>query len=141
MIAINGACKTLSRNLTREMKYIKIFSDSQAAVLALANQKITSKIVAQTVLSLNTLANKVHRVELEWIKAHEGNPGNERADKLARAAVNEPLVTDLITPSWAAFKMLLKEKIYTKWKEKWLLDPAYRMTKIFYPEPNSIKAK
>ena len=37
--------------------------------------------------------------------------------------------------------MLLKEKIYTKWKEKWLLDPAYRMTKIFYPEPHSTKAK
>jgi len=28
-----------------------------------------------------------HRIEWRWIKGHAGNPGNERADALARSAI------------------------------------------------------
>jgi ribonuclease HI len=31
-----------------------------------------------------------HRVEWEWIRGHAGHPENERADKLARAAIPKP---------------------------------------------------
>ena len=29
-----------------------------------------------------------HQVEWRWVRAHAGNPGNERADRLAREAMN-----------------------------------------------------
>ena len=35
---------------------------------------------------LDELANR-HRVEWRWVKAHDGDPGNERADQLANLGV------------------------------------------------------
>ena len=38
-----------------------------------------------------------HEIELVWVKGHDGNPGNKRADQLSkRAADQENLVTDTI---------------------------------------------
>lgn len=37
---------------------------------------------------LGTLAAK-HKVEWRWVKAHSGNPGNERADQLANLGAEE----------------------------------------------------
>ena len=99
------------------MNYIKIFSDSQAALLALNNLKVSSKLVLDTINNLNQLAACTHRVELNWIKAHVGHPGNERANQLAREAEKLSTCLDNIPPSWAAFKAKLKEKIYKKWKQ------------------------
>jgi ribonuclease HI len=31
-----------------------------------------------------------HKIEWEWVKGHAGHPENERADKLARAAIPRP---------------------------------------------------
>ena len=31
---------------------------------------------------------RIHRVQWEWVRGHEGHPGNERADFLAREAIN-----------------------------------------------------
>ena len=52
------------------MQYIKIFSHSQAAILALKSNTVTSSLVKQTIITLNTLADSTIRVEINWIKAH-----------------------------------------------------------------------
>ena len=46
-----------SENLSK-FKYIKIFTDSQATLLALNSADVTSKLVLQTKLALNELAKK-----------------------------------------------------------------------------------
>ena len=35
-----------------------------------------------------------HRVEWRWVRGHAGNPGNERADRLAREAMERSLAED-----------------------------------------------
>ena len=72
---------------TPELKFVKIFSDSQAALRSLAIWKVKSKLVYDTMVILNELAKSCLRVELVWIKAHHNYTGNERADELARNAV------------------------------------------------------
>ena len=46
---------------------------------------MTSLFVKETKHTLNTLASKVQRLSVVWIKAHVGHEGNKEADRLARA--------------------------------------------------------
>jgi ribonuclease HI len=66
--------------------YVKILSDSQAALLALNQNSFKSQAVYNTALKLNELASKSKKVTLVWIKAHVGHEGNEKADQLAKDA-------------------------------------------------------
>ena len=92
IIAINEACKKFIDTKQSNMQFIKIFSDSQAAILALNSNTVTSSLVKQTIITLNLLADSTKRVEICWIKAHIGHDGNERADQLAREAVKNSQV-------------------------------------------------
>ena len=100
------------------MQYIKIFSDSQAAELALNSNTVTSSLVKQTIITLNTLADSTTRVEINWIKAHVGHDGNERADQLAREAVKHSQVGVNTPQSRACYKAQLKEEIYSEWERR-----------------------
>ena len=84
---------------------------------------------------------KTKRVELCWIKAHIGHEGNERADQLAREASKNSVIQINTPQSWAFYKTELKQAIYLEWEQRWYNDNAYRMTKIFYPKPDSNKSK
>ena len=64
--------------------YIKIQSDSQAAIQALNNPRINSKSVLNAIESLETLASITNFLTLASIKAHVGTEGNEQADQAAR---------------------------------------------------------
>ena len=67
-----------------EPSHIIFFSDSQAAILAIDKTRTGSKMVLDIIDHLNHLGT-THRVEVRWVPGHEGVPGNERADELARA--------------------------------------------------------
>ena len=69
-----------SSRANREYKFVKILSDSQAAVKALHNDRITSKVVHAAHEVWETLADDCP-VVLAWIKAHVGHEGNELADR------------------------------------------------------------
>ena len=107
------------------MPYIKIFSDSQAAIKALDSNVITSLLVKQTNEALNKVANKAARLEICWIIAHIGHECNERADQLAREAAKCTEVRLRTPPSWSTYKQEIKTKIYTKWEHRWTADNAY----------------
>ena len=100
---------------------------------------VTSSLVKQTIITLNSLADSTKRVEVCWIKAHIGHEGNERADQLAREAVKNSIVKIDTPQSWSCYKAILKQEIYSEWERWWVNDNAYRMTKIFYPKPDSNK--
>ena len=70
---------------------INICTDSQAALKALGNPKITSALVLQCHDNLNIVA-KNQSTNLLWVRGHLGIPGNEKADELARqGALSTPL--------------------------------------------------
>ena len=62
---------------------VEIYSDSQAAVKALASTTIRSSVVLECATALNEVAKR-SRITLRWIKAHIGHKGNERADFLTK---------------------------------------------------------
>ena len=141
VLAIKHAAQKLINIKTEEHKFVKIFSDSQAALHSLANWKVKSKLVYDTMEVLNTLATSCLRVELVWIKSHYNCMGNERADELARNAVFNNIVLFWTYPPHSFFKQQLWESIYEKWTETWIEQHTCRMTKVFYPRPHRGKSR
>ena len=72
---------------------ITFFIDSQAAIKAITATEIKSKLVRCCREELKVLGIQ-HKVSLCWVPGHEGIPGNEKADELARKGS-----TDLIEPT------------------------------------------
>ena len=83
----------LCQHVTTADKYVKIFSDYQAALKAFGDHKIKSHLVGQAVREINMTAAIICSFQLDQIKAHAKLKGNERADKLAR---NQVYATDII---------------------------------------------
>ena len=141
VIAIREATRKMLSTFDGKYEYIKILTDSQAALQALDDTTYASRAVKDTMIELNNLGHQVKRLELAWVKAHIGMPGYERADKLARDAEDLPDIDFHIAESWTHFKNLLEEKCYQKWTDRWLGENRFRLTKMFYPAPSKQKTK
>ena len=82
--AISHVCQYTLANLKElNIKYIKILSDSQAAIKALNKPRITSQSVLTALEYMESLALEVKHLTLAWIKVHVGTEGNEQADQAA----------------------------------------------------------
>ena len=135
IFAINQAAIFL-QNSTRS-SYIKFFVDSQAALMALNNKNVTSRLVGDTMHNLNLVPGLIRLV---WIKAHVGHKGNERADGLAKAGTSVPSISHLSLPRQAT-KFAIKAAIDEIWTFQWQSYNDGRQSKQFYKQPNRKKAK
>ena len=102
-----------------KVNFVKIFIDSQAAIVAVGNSHVTSKAVAEAIDSLNKLSKIAKSVTLILISAHKGHVGNDRTDVvLAKAGLRETEVTKglFVDRPQAAVKAAIKENIYHEWQ-------------------------
>jgi ribonuclease HI len=67
------------------------------------------------------------RVEIRWIPGHKGYAGNERADAIAKAAVNDPPIIHS-TITWAREKA--KRRAFQAWRRDWSALPHSNQTAI-----------
>ena len=141
IMAIQLAMLDIAGILKEGDRYIKIFSDSRAAIQALNSAIVTSQLVKNTISALNLVGTKVDRLEIAWIKAHVGHWGNERADQLARDSINRTHNVHGILLPYSHFKNELWDVTYKLWKDEWINNPTCRLSKNFLPYPCKNKSK
>lgn len=82
---------------------------------------------------------------LHWVKAHVGNPGNEKADELDKAGASIEHTTHCASPRditpLSFVKNILKDWMIDVWAHWWILEHPCRQTKIWFPIPDLKKSK
>ena len=120
-------------------KFVKILSDSQAALQALKGIKVHSKCVFEAMEALEMLRATGCSVRLAWIKAHIGLEGNELADAAAKAGAEDEMGINRyvhIRRPVCDRKADIKSAIWNRWEKRWIDDPQYTHTKHFLSRPN-----
>ena len=119
-------------------KYVKLLSDSQAALQALKGIKVHSKCVLEAMEALEMLRATGCSVRLAWIKAHIGLEGNELADAAAKAGAEDEMGINRyihIRRPVCDRKAEIKQAIWNKWEKRWIDDPRFGHTKLFLSKP------
>jgi ribonuclease HI len=137
VLAVREAAKFI--RVHTQAKHIKILTDSQAGLLALASPEVSSILVWETAQELETLALNGVTVRLAWIKAHVGIEGNEMADSAAKLGGEDSMGTN--RKEWVPIPPVLiradvERAIRREWKARWINNDKYKMTKQFLTEPN-----
>ena len=108
-----------------------VFSDNQAAVKAMANPKYPSGqyILAEAIQAMDKLRDLGWEVQIRWIPAHEGVPGNEMADQTAkeatgyvdafRAIVDPPPEPESLQIMTATTKPTIRLAMQNEWQQAW----------------------
>ena len=116
---------------------VKFFVDSQAALKALAADTLSSKLVHNTLVELNSIP--AQDIKLVWTKAHIGTEGNEKADQLAKKGTELPNTTPTPLPT-TALKELLDKNLRKTWNIEWQTYDEARQSKIFIASHDKTKA-
>jgi hypothetical protein len=139
--AIEQAANGLNQLVEKEnVKYVKLFCDSQAAIQALNNRDNKQMSVQDAKIALNMLNEKVKYLSIIWTKAHVGTLGNERADQLAKEGSKCPLTLAIGKPI-CEIKPLVEEWLVRKWNKQWTEYNEGRMSKQFIKEFDKRKAR
>ena len=69
-------------------KHFLLLSDSYWSLIALGGSRVDQVTIYKYLKTYSTLTNSGKTVILCWIPGHVGIPGNERADRVAKAALS-----------------------------------------------------
>ena len=119
---------------------VTIHTDSLSAIQALQSPDIVSQQCLQTLEQINNYGAH-NDLRIHWIKAHAGNPGNERADELAKAGTTLPAqhTTKL---SVRTRKAMYRSNTYQLWNTLWQQCPhKYKRSRVWLPQIPSLATK
>ena len=121
---------------------IVIFTDSLSTIEALESGSDTSKDFTHLTWSLHNLISRHNtRVVLQWIPAHTGIPGNERADSLAKQGASLPQPD--VPVAYSTCRQMIKSNSKEEWLNSWASGMTGRvmyrhMTKPLLKDPLNV---
>ncbi|GBO10112.1 hypothetical protein AVEN_165480-1 [Araneus ventricosus] len=77
---------------------------------------------------------KLTKIKLQWVRAHNGTIGNERADAPAKLAASKDQTDIEFGPSEVQLRYRGKVLLATKWQERWSNSAKGSYTKKFFKE-------
>ena len=112
---------------------IVICTDS-ASVLARMRSFYSSShqgLLFEVLQSITRIVQQGRQIHFLWVPAHVGVKGNEKADKMAKKALEKEKVEMNISLSKAEVKSLIWEKVNKMWQDKWDSEEKGRYLLIF----------
>lgn len=114
---------------------VSILSDSRSALELLKNQDTSHPIAFQVRRNIIKIIEKNRKLNLYWIRAHVGVPGNERADELAKAAA----LLNKTAPAYdrcpaSYIKREIRRETIQKWSRRYVDGESAGVTKLFLPD-------
>ena len=127
-IGLNGSATVFTAELTALKKALEliahnqsshfvVFTDSLSALEAIQSRDFNHPIVVDICVDYFNLLTINKHVVLAWVPSHMGIPGNEKADRAAKAALSEPVSVQNIP-----FKDLypqIRKKVKNSWQDLW----------------------
>lgn len=122
--------------------YLKIFSDSQAALKSLASVSTKSITVQNCQMSLREMSNQFN-IHLSWVPGHRDIPGNCMADELAKKGTTTSLRSEWnnIGVPIATCKLLLRQDASRITNTRWTESNNCLATKKVWPCVDSKRSK
>jgi len=101
----------------KSKKNFLLLSDTYSSLIALGGSHVDQDVIYKYTKTYNTLTNSGKTVILCWIQDHAGIPGNERADRVAKAALSLPIPPVKVS----AMDFLPRAKLLMRkeWQEIW----------------------
>jgi len=92
-----------------------LLPDSYSSLIALGGSHVDQDTIYKYLKTYSTLTNSGITVILCWIPGHVGIPGNERADRVAKAALSLPTSPVKVSAMVPRAKLLMRKE----WREIW----------------------
>jgi ribonuclease HI len=124
--AINAALEYISQS---DGKKFVLICDSLSCLQAIQNARWENPCILEILLKLNNLQRIHTEVIFIWVPSHVGIGGNERADQLAKAALQYPEVTGGRIP-FTDLKSAIIKFIDTKFQNMWDLETNNKLHNI-----------
>ena len=117
-----------------------IHTDSKITLDATANPRNHHNLLEQIREGVRRLEKDNWTIHFTWVKAHNGNVGNELADQLAKKAPNRVGATAYSKiPKIATIKRIQEGEL--EWQKEWNASIKGEITKSFFPDVGDRKSK
>ena len=137
LVALEEASKEILRNGIPGP--ISIHTDSLSSIQALKSFEVKSRQCKATMRALDDLATH-RRVTMYWVRAHQGQMGNERADTLAKQGTRSLNQRGAFVGAKAS-KAKYQSIAGQIWDQEWETIPVGRRTKTWLPKRDPKKSK
>ena len=129
--------------LDRVERYMQLLDELDLKLVkALDTHFTTTNTIKELKETLNKYSQQTS-ITVQWIKAHTGYKGNERADELAKlGSLTIPIgPVPHIPLSKATLNGAINHEIHEQWQERWKNRKDARQTAIFFPEIQLSKSR
>ncbi|GBN35959.1 hypothetical protein AVEN_54231-1 [Araneus ventricosus] len=138
MAEVFAIYKAVEEIRIRNLECADIISDSRSALMALNSLRERRNFI-------NELKRKVIAyqgiINFNWVRAHRGTVGNERADVLAKSACEKEIVDAFFDTTKAEIKYESKRQALSLWQERWSLSRKGTITKKFFSKVSLKRVK
>ncbi|XP_018396943.1 PREDICTED: uncharacterized protein LOC108775154 [Cyphomyrmex costatus] len=138
VLAIQKCAELLLKGKSR--KQINIYTDSRAAIEALARTSTESSVVWDCMQALTTLG-ATNKVTLVWVPGHQGIPGNEGADELAKQGTEKAPAERIVGVPFSAGTKIIKEWLEREHSNSWKGAEGCKRAKQLMRSPNLARTR